>query len=218
MVIILRCDRDPRIRDAGRDRGRLWILERSDFGPEFRGSGTAGGAFRSGGTPGANKGAQEKNSRDAPDHFDPWKLFQHVEVNANLKKKSHGSGTLAGAGSAARSGGTSARRLSRSTWASSHWQDPWEPGPAEVRQMCQCEDQRPGKLRLAGNVPVRGVPREHDARGREVGRQVARRVTQQSAEDATLQQSGVDVTRTFTCKDCKCTLRTHASRKNFKYM
>ncbi len=45
-------------------------------------------------------------------------------------------------------------------------------GPEEVWQMC--EDQRPGKLRLAGEV--RGVPREHDAHeGREEGRQVARR-------------------------------------------
>jgi hypothetical protein len=75
------------IRDPGRDRGRLWILESSDSGPGFRGSRTAGGVFHAGGTPGVYTGTK-KNSGDISRvrDFDPWELFEHVEANAKKKK------------------------------------------------------------------------------------------------------------------------------------
>ena len=68
------------LRDPGSRQGSGQTLESSDSGPGFRGSGTAGGAFRSGGTP----GTQDQNI-DMPADFDPGK-FEHVKVNAKKKK------------------------------------------------------------------------------------------------------------------------------------
>ena len=90
----------------------------------------------------------------------------------------------AGAGSAASSGGTSV------VYPRAHGLHPRMGGPAEVWQMC--EAQRPGKLRLAGGV--RGIHantmRVEDAKK---AAKLQGGITQQSAEDATFQQNGVDV-------------------------